>query len=51
MSELGWRSIVKAIVNTMAKSSKRERKKGRVSIEPLVFRKLPEVIREHIRRK
>lgn len=30
---------------------KRQRKRGRVSIEPMVFQELPEVIREQIRRK
>lgn len=35
----------------MAESSKRQRKRGRVTIEPLVFQELPEVVRDQIRKR
>lgn len=35
----------------MAESSKRQRKRGRVSIEPLMFQELPDTIREQIQKR
>lgn len=42
---------MKAIVNKMAESSRRQRKRGRVAIEPLLFQEFSESVREQIRKK